>query len=295
MTNYYKYLPTSPEDEKWGLYVLNAGHNRINENEIYPSPEHPAHYYLDWDKGRVLNEYHIVYITRGRGIFGSAERKQQIINEGTVLMLFPDEWHRYKPDTKTGWDEYWVGFKGNIIDNIVRQQFFTEANTVMKIGLHEIIIQLFTEIIEQIRDEKTGYQPLVSGMVMHLLGILHSFLKHQHFPPEDITESVINKARAILRANIEETISMESVAEELRISYSWFRKAFKAYTGIAPQQYLLQLRIEKAKMLLTDRSKSIKEIAFSLNFESPFYFSKLFKEKTGCSPAEFRKKLERSK
>ena len=125
---------------------------------------------------------------------------------------------------------------------------------------------------------------------MHLLGTMHSLLKHQNFPAEDITESVINKARAILRANIEQTISMEKLAEELRISYSWFRKAFKAYTGIAPQQYLLQLRIEKAKMLLTDRSKSIKEIAFSLNFESPFYFSKLFKEKTGCSPAEFRKK-----
>lgn len=291
MINYYKYLPTSAEDEKWGLSVLNAGHNRINKNEIYPSPEHPAHYYLNWDKGRVLNEYHMVYITRGRGVFESSGCKQQIINEGTVLMLFPDEWHRYKPDLKTGWDEYWVGFKGDIIDNIVRQQFFTGENAVMKIGLHETIIQLFTEIIEQIRDERTGYQPLVSGIVTHLLGAIHSFLKHQNFPEEDITESVINKARAILRTNLEQTISMEKVAEELCISYSWFRKLFKAYTGIAPQQYLLQLKIEKAKMLLANRSRSIKEIAFSLNFESAFYFSKLFKEKVGVSPKEYRKKF----
>src|SRR5690606_40643400 len=54
------------------------------------------------------------------------------------------------------------------------------------LGLHEIIIQLFTGIIEQIRDEKTGYQPLVSGMVTYLLGAIHSFLKHQNFPAEDI-------------------------------------------------------------------------------------------------------------
>ncbi len=293
MINFYKYLPTSLEDENWGLSVLNAGHSRINENEIYPSPGHPAHHYFNWDNGRVLNDYHIVYIAKGKGIFESAECKQQVINEGTILMLFPDEWHRYKPDVKTGWDEYWVGFKGNIIDNIARQQFFSKENAVMKIGLHEIIIQLFTEIIEQIRDERTGYQPLVAGMVTYLLGAIHSFLKHQHFPAEDMTESIINKARAILRTNIEQAISMEKVAEELCVSYSWFRQSFKAYTGIAPQQYLIQLRIEKAKMYLADFSLSIKEIAILLNFESIFYFSKLFREKVGVSPKEYRKNLKR--
>jgi AraC-like DNA-binding protein len=86
---------------------------------------------------------------------------------------------------------------------------------------------------------------------------------------------------------------MEEVAKELCVSYAWFRKAFKTYTGIAPHQYLLQLKIEKAKMLLFNRSKSIKEIAFSLNFDSAFYFSKLFKEKVGVSPKEYRKKLDR--
>jgi len=44
-------------------------------------------------------------------------------------------------------------------------------------------------------------------------------------------------------------------------------------------------------MLLINRSRSIKEIAFSLNFESAFYFSKLFKEKVGLSPKEYRKKI----
>jgi hypothetical protein len=80
MINFYKYLPTSLEDENWGLSVLNAGYSRINENEIYPSPEHPAHHYFNWNKGRVLNDYHLVYIARGGGVFESRECKQQIIN-----------------------------------------------------------------------------------------------------------------------------------------------------------------------------------------------------------------------
>jgi AraC-like DNA-binding protein len=74
------------------------------------------------------------------------------------------------------------------------------------------------------------------------------------------------------------------------VGYSWFRKIFKNYTGMAPGQYLIQLKIEKSKELLCDTSKSIKEIAYELKFDNNFYFSKQFKEKTGLTPAQFRKK-----
>ncbi|MEJ7684533.1 MAG: helix-turn-helix transcriptional regulator [Segetibacter sp.] len=63
---------------------------------------------------------------------------------------------------------------------------------------------------------------------------------------------------------------------------------FKSYTGIALGQYLIQLKIEKAKILLSNPSKTIKEIAYDLHFDSCFYFSRLFKEKTGFSPDTFR-------
>jgi AraC-like DNA-binding protein len=238
-----------------------------------------------------LNEYHILYITKGAGVFESASCKQRAIKEGNVLLLFPNEWHRYKPDEKTGWDEYWVGFKGNIINHIISQHFFFKQNPVLAIGLHERIMQLFTEIIEQTRDEKTGYQPLVSGVVLHLLGAIYSLSRRQNYSPEEATEAVINKARVFLRANIDQVITMENVAENLNVSYAWFRKTFKTYTGIAPQQYLIQLRIEKAKIYLADFSLSIKEIAIRLNFESIAYFSRLFKEKAGVSPGVYRKNL----
>lgn len=294
MINYYKYLPTSPEDERWGMYVLNAGCNRICAYTDYPAPGHPAHHYFNWSKGRVLDEYQIIYIATGSGFFESANCEQQPIKEGTILFLFPGEWHRFKPDPQRGWDEFWVGFKGTIIENIVQQQFLLKKSAVMKIGSSETIIQLFTNLVEITKEERTGYQPLVSGIVMHLLGEIHSLTKQHLYLGEDITESIINRARIIFRTNIDQDIDMEEVAKELCVSYAWFRKAFKTYTGIAPHQYLLQLKIEKAKMLMANRSKSIKEIAFSLNFESAFYFSKLFKEKVGVSPKEYRKSFERS-
>ncbi len=293
MQNFYKYLPTSAADEHWGLYVLNAGWSRVNMLDEYPSPEHPAHHYFSWDKGRVLDEYQIIYITNGEGIFESTHFAQTIIREGSILLLFPGEWHRFKPDRQTGWNEYWVGFKGSIIENLIHHQFISIETPVVYIGVNETIIHLFTEIKEKTTTEKTGYQPLVSGIVLHLLGLIHSLSKQQHFELEDHTVAIINKARIIFRTSIGQQSSMEQVAEELNVSYAWFRKAFKQYTGISPNQYLLQLKIEKAKLLLSDHSKSIKEIAFGLHFESAFYFSKLFKDKTGVTPGQYRKSLER--
>jgi AraC-like DNA-binding protein len=293
MINFHKYLPTSSEDESWGIHVLNTGCNRIKQTDDYPSPEHPAHHYFNWNKGRVLNEYQVIYIANGNGFFESLNCSQQVIKEGSIIFLFPGEWHRFKPNKQTGWDEFWVGFKGDVINNIVQQHFFTKENAVLEIGLHEIIIRLFADIIEKTKEEKTGYQPLVSGIVLHLLGAIHSLTKHQNYAAEDITESIIEKARIIFRTNIEQDIAMEKVAEELNVSYAWFRKVFKTYTGIAPHQYLIQLRIEKAKMFLADHSLSIKEIAIKLNFESCFYFSRIFKEKAGVSPEQYRKNMER--
>ena len=291
MNNLYKYLPTSPADESWGIYVLNAGCNSISKHAAYPAPDHPAHHYFNWNKGRVLDEYQLIYIANGRGMFESSSCTQVNVKEGTILILFPNEWHRFKPDEQTGWDEFWVGFKGAVIENLVCHDFLSLTSPVLHIGISEPVIQLLSEIIERTREEKTGYQQLVSGIVFHLLGQIHSLVKERSFEPEDITESIINKARIIFRTNIEQDINVEKVAEELNVSYAWFRRAFKTYTGIAPNQYIIQLKIEKAKALLTDHSKSIKAIAFSLNFESAFYFSKLFKEKTGSSPEQFRKNL----
>ena len=289
MINYYKYVPVSKEDENWGLCVLNAGCNRINPGEIYPPLDHPTHHYFKWEKGRILNnEYQIIYISKGEGLFESSTCELVHIREGSIIILFPDEWHRFKPNPEAGWDEYWVGFKGDVIKNLIQNNFFQLDAPVINIGIKEEVVNIIREIIEKAKQEKTGYQPMIAGAVLHLLGQIYSICKQDSLK-EDLIETIVNKSRILLRENIEEKLCVEKIAEELNVSYSWFRKAFKEYTGLAPGQYLIQLKIEKAKMLLSDQSKSIKEIAYDLHFESCFYFSRLFKEKTGVTPEKFRR------
>jgi len=291
MTNYYKYLPVSQQDEDWGLHVLDAGCNHIGPGEEYPSKEHPGHHYFNWMDGRVLHEYQLVYITRGAGYFESAHSGLKKIREGTVFILFPGEWHRFKPVSNAGWDEYWVGFDGYILKNLFTKQFFQADEPILHIGINDSILQLFTGIIETARKEKAGYQPLISGAVLHLLGTIWSIIKQQSIHTDDMTDTIINKAKVLLRMGIDNKLSIGDVADELKVSYSWFRQTFKTHTGMAPGQYLLQLRIEQAKLLLMDNSKSIKTIAYDLNFKSVFYFSSLFKNKLGVSPAQYRKKI----
>ena len=110
---------------------------------------------------------------------------------------------------------------------------------------------------------------------------------------EDSIEQIVNKARSILRENVESNITGEQLAKELNVGYSWFRKVFKAYTGMGPGQYHIQLKIEKAKILLSDPTRSIKTIAYDLHFESSLYFSRLFREKTGLNPDKYRRQYFR--
>lgn len=290
MINYFRYLPLSDEDQQWGLSILNAGCTHIQANQDYPYRQHPSDHYFTWSNGRVLDEYQVIYIVAGEGSFESASVSETTVQPGTVILLFPGEWHRFRPAKHTGWDEYWVGFKGEVADNLVRQKFFGVGTALLAIGFSAEIIGLFTAIIEQTRTERPGYQPFVSGMLLHLLGCVYSLNKQRSFDNANGIKNKMEQAILLLRCKIDEDITIQDIAEELNVSYAWFRKWFKLYTGLAPQQYVIQLKMEKAKALLADSGNSIKGIAYQLRFEHPLYFSKLFKEKVGVSPEIYRKR-----
>lgn len=294
MLNYFKYLPVGQEDESWGLEVLTAGYARIRPNEEYPSREHPGNHYFNWDKGRVLNDCYAVYITSGNGYFQSRQCDPIEIREGTVMMLYPGEWHRYKPEESTGWDEYWVGFNGIIMKDLMSRHFFHPSDPLLQIGIQDNLLQIFRDIIDSVKSENPGYQAQACGAVMYLLGSIHASLRRKNNIATGNTEVLIGQARMLMLAGLERPVSPEQIADELNVSYSWFRKSFKAVTGLAPGQYILQLKIERAIQLLADPGKSVKEVAYELNFESAFYFSALFKKKLGVSPEQYRARFLRA-
>lgn len=286
------YMISSEEDELWGLTVTTVGHQVIKANESYPPTSHPNGYYFNVDKGRILNEYQLLYITNGNGVFTfGSDKTSALISEGKMFFLMPGVWHTYKPLENSGWNEYWIGFKGNFINNIVSEGFFVNRHPVFNIGLNERIVDLYMKAIEIANEERAGFQQALSGIVMHILGLMYYRDKTRNFHDEDLIAK-INKAKVIMRESIYKIISAEEISKSLNISYSGFRRAFKEFVGTSPSRYMMELKLNEAKLLLSTSAQSVKTISYNLNFENPEYFSVFFKKRTGITPLEYRNAVE---
>ena len=114
MKDFYKYPQINQDFHYQDLIVVNSGHTEIRPGSVYPSPNHPPHHYFIFLHGRVLEEYQLIYISMGKGILETKSGGKHPVTVGDVILLFPEEWHRYRPDEKTGWTENWVGFTGNV-------------------------------------------------------------------------------------------------------------------------------------------------------------------------------------
>jgi AraC-like DNA-binding protein len=285
--SFVKYINAGNLDKEWGLYLTVAGYAQIPASKVYPPREHPSGYFFTWEKGRVLQEYQINYITEGSGVFETSTDQFQVV-PGSILILRPGIWHRYKPDPTTGWNEHYIGFNGNFCENLFTEGFFQAGKPVLYVGFQESLLKLFFEIIQSVKDEKTGHQQVSAANTILMLSKILSVVRNQEFAGKTI-ERTIRKACLYFRENLNTNVNIEKLATDLHVGYSYFRQMFRKYTGISPTQYHLSLRIQKAKDLLVSTDQSFKEIANDLGFESYFYFSRVFKDKTGESPLEFRK------
>ena len=281
-----KYLTINPADQLWGLAINSVGNQIISEHEVYPPQGHPTRYIFNVENGRTLNEFQLLYITKGRGKFCSKSGGKHNLREGHMFLLFPGEWHTYMPEEETGWNEYWIGFNGRIMEEWMENGFFSKENPIFNLGINEEIITLYKRAILIADAQEANYQQALSGIVCNLLSMAIYLSRNRDFKKHDIS-SIINASKAAIHENIS-SITPESLAQTTCMSYSKFRKIFKEYTGFAPSQYIQEVRINIAKEMLTNTSKSIKEIAFELGYENKDYFFTVFKKVTGTTPVKYR-------
>jgi len=293
MHNFHKYLTPSSIDERWGFFITAAGCSKIDANQAYPNNAvHPPTHGFTWNKGRILDDYYLVYISRGQGVFESKEIGPLNIVAGTCFFLFPGVWHRYKPDPASGWEEYWVGFKGYYPEHLMAQHFFDQQRPFVKVGLSEDLQSLFHKLLDEVRSSKPGYHQIITGIALEMLALVSSISSNENLAGDE-TGKAIATARFRMRESVENPVEIEQLLDEIPMSYSKFRQSFKKVTGSSPHQYYLNLRLNKAKELLTATSLTVNEIAWQTGFDSIFYFSKLFKKKNGMAPRNFRQNIQR--
>jgi AraC-like DNA-binding protein len=94
----------------------------------------------------------------------------------------------------------------------------------------------------------------------------------------------------LIAANIDKSLyTVEDLAKDLTISRVQLYRKVKAILGISVSDHINNIRLEKSKELLLNSNQNISEIAYSVGFSSPNYFSTSFKNKYGVSPKEFKK------
>lgn len=284
-----KYLVANKRDALWGLTVSTVGYEEIAPGDDYPTHGHADGYYFHVDRGRTLGEYQLLYQPEGEGVFRSAHIPRARIKAGDIFLLFPGEWHTYRPLPGRGWKSFWIGFKGKNIDDRVKAGFLSPEKPVYHVGYSTDIIRLYRDAYRTAVEEAAYAQQTLAGIVNHLIGLMYSLERQGELGRDHAHVDLVNRARLRIRETLEQEMSIQQIAASLGVSYSNFRKLFKEYTGISPALYQQDLRLQRAKELLTTTALSIKEIAYRLDFDSPDYFSSKFKSKTGLRPSEFRK------
>ncbi|WP_291125967.1 AraC family transcriptional regulator [Flavobacterium sp. UBA6031] len=281
-----KYLLVSEKDHRNGLAVNCVGFQTIQPNSPYPLSEHPKGYFFNATKGRILNEYQFIYITEGSGILRIESNNIIPISKGQIIVIFPGQWHSYCPTEKSGWNEYYIGFCGEIIETLVKNSFLSKENQLLDVGLNEELVRLFKRAIEIVIIDKIASQQYLLGIVMHMIGLILS--EYQNKKLDDKYFQIVESAKIMMNENIFMCIHIKEFADRFNISYSSFRKIFKQYTGFAPIKYFHELKIRKAKQLLLETSHSVKEISYMLKYYSPDSFNTCFKKVTGQTPSKYR-------
>ncbi|HJB84220.1 MAG TPA: AraC family transcriptional regulator [Candidatus Alistipes merdigallinarum] len=285
----FKYLVANDRDRLWGIVATSVGFQCVRAGEAYPPAGHPEGYCFNVSVGRVLDEYQLIYVVDGEGVFESGGRRYRL-TPGMMFIIFPGHWHTFRPSPDMGWTVYWIGFKGHVVDSRLNNGFFNERMPVYDVGISSFAIDIFRNAMQTASLAGPNYQQVLAGAVSLLTGIALN-VSRTYSSNETEARDRIARAKVMMREGLSENLSAQKISERLHVSYSWFRSAFRRQTGMAPSQYILELKLFRAMELLSDPVMTIKEIAYALDFSSARYFSGFFRKRMGCSPQEYRNRV----
>jgi AraC-like DNA-binding protein len=225
---------------------------------------------------------------------------------GDILLAWPRELHEviYIPQKGMCFIQFSSYLLESNSDFAAASHFLNECHIIKSKENSEVTTKI-ADLIYQIRDMQKNTQYFTETrcklLVYEVLLILGDFILkeyQQSLGNENFSDHLwdyIRYACSYIAEHSAENITQAEVAEKTGLSQYYFSKLFNEYTKMSFPSYLAGIRVQNAINLLENESLSVTECAFEAGFQSTTTFNKLFHERTGCSPREYRKMHSQSK
>ncbi|RXZ81690.1 AraC family transcriptional regulator [Paenibacillaceae bacterium] len=268
------------------------GHHSRGESLIincigyeYDEPEG----FANREQGRV--DYLLSYLHSGQMNVRIANC-EQTIEAGTVFIGKPYERQFYAKSGKEPTGSYWLHFTGyGVTDLLIKAGLWNER--IFVTGINDEIPRLFARIIEEETEKQPSFEQISGALLQELIFTVSRKMSIQEKVRHmDQRELDLYASFNLLHKNYARRITVKELAAHAGLSLSRFTSLFKQYTGLSPQQYLIQYRFQKAKDLMRHTQLNIRQISSLVGFDDQLYFSRLFKKYEQLSPTEYRSKLD---
>ena len=292
--NFYRQLSVSKDNQQWGLYLTYAGKTETDPGDAYPSgATHPDAYRFKWTLGRTLPDFHLLWIAKGKGEFQLEQKPLLPLPSGSVLLLPPETWHRYRPLFGSGWTEYWIGFNGDFARELVTSRAIDSQPSVIANIPAASLEAPFERLMGRLMPGSECVERLMAANVFHLLALAVGAGKIKG--TENIVQTgaaagdqLVCEAMAIIRSAGRESITVEELVEEMLVARRTLERAFRKQLGHGIHEEILHCRLERTLRLLSNRSMSIDEIAIGSGFGNVRSLRRAFAAAKGMSPQAYR-------
>jgi AraC family transcriptional regulator, transcriptional activator of pobA len=277
-----------------------------------PPPEHPLISVVDYSKMEmaigenlpgIVTDYYSIAIKRGVGkmFYG---QQQYDFDEGVMYCMAPNQVLRVDPSPanakRSGWillihpDFLWGT---PLAKNIKRYEFF-DYSVHEALFLSEKEEATINQVVQNIQQEYHSNidkfsQNIIISQIETLLNYTERFYQRQFITRKITNHQLLDRLEALLNDHFNNDSidnglpTVQLVSQQLNVSPSYLSGLLKLLTGQSTQQHIHDKLIDRAKNILSTSQLTIAEIAYTLGFEHPQSFNKLFKQKTKVSPVEF--------
>jgi AraC-like DNA-binding protein len=265
----YQFRDTLKENA--GLSVYNTGYEQCASGHVW---------------GPALRDHYLIhYVVSGSGIL-RCNQKEYRVGAGMLFIIFPSQVASYQADALDPWQYNWVGFNGADAKRLVKLTGLSKDQPVWKSDCPEESFSLLRGIADASDNTAAADAEMVGRLYLFLS---HLIKLNRNRAAGDTHQTYVDNALRYIQYNYASNIGVADIARYVGISRSQLYRAFLQDFGVSPHTYLQTYRINEACSLLRNPQLTIAEVAGSVGFNDPLYFSRVFKSIKNCTPTEYQR------